>query len=66
MRIEFARRITTSCALGQVGTEGPMTDDLVETAHQDYIEVTSKKPAVRSDIYYVPIVAQVLTQLETP
>ena len=43
VRIEFARRITTSCALGQAGTEGPMTDDLVETAHQDYIEVTSKK-----------------------
>ena len=42
-RIEFARRVTTSCALGQAGTEGPMTDDLVETAHQDYIEVTSKK-----------------------
>jgi hypothetical protein len=43
VRFEFARRITTSCALGQAGTDGPMTDDLVETARQDYIEVASKK-----------------------
>jgi hypothetical protein len=34
--------------------EGPMTDDLVETAHQDYIEVASKQTGGKVQYFLCP------------